>query len=293
MMKLSINSVAHGLCPGREYYSLAESIRFFGKMGFEAVDVNLCSSIQKWHFLQREDWREAIWEAKQAAEMCGVELCQSHLPFYNFAAPGCEELELREAMTMRSLEASAMLGVKWTVFHAGNAPDAVLNIRESKRRTLEYLKPLWERAGELGVGIAIENLFVPSYLHKSRRYCSNVEDVIDLVDTLGQNAGVCWDFGHANLVGDDQRDCLRAVGSRLKVIHVHDNNGVHDEHNVPYVNSGNVNWEEILPVLGKIGYRGNFNFEVAAARLPEDTREGFAAYVAAVGKHLMKLTECQ
>ena len=290
-MKLSANTVVHSVCPGRECWSIEESVRFLGKAGFEALEINFAGAISPDSFFQKDNWKEFVEKIGLAAEEYHLETSQSHLPFYNFATPGHENLEMKAKMFGRTLEASAILGVKWAVFHAGNAPDAVLSVKESKRRTLEYILPFMEQASKLGVGIAIENLFIPEYLHSTHRYCSNVEDVCDLVDTLGSGSCVCWDFGHANLIGDDQRDCLRTVGNRLKLLHVHDNNGKYDDHSVPYVSGGTVKWEEILPVLHEIGYKGNFNFEVTAGRIPEPLREAFAANLIKTGRHMMSLID--
>jgi len=288
-MKLSIGSTAFDKLNPEDDRRLApiEALHFLSSVGFEAVDMNLHVSIGPNSYLKMDDWKQTIENIKRTAEDCHIEISQSHLPFYNFATPGCEDLEFRAEMFDRSIEASAMLGVKWAVFHTGNAPDAVLSVKESKRRTLEYILPYFERTTKLGVGIAIENLFIPAYLHNTHRYCSNVEDVIDLVDTLGEGAGVCWDFGHANLNGDDQCDCLRAVGKRLKVIHVHDNSSTYDDHAAPYMGKSTVKWDEVLPALHEIGYEGNFNFEVGAAKVPREMHRFFAEYLIQTGKHMI------
>lgn len=285
-MKLSANTVFYTSCSGKKSRP-AEAVHFLSSVGFEALEINFCGTIREDSYLRQENWKQTVEEIGRAAEECRMEISQSHLPFYNFATPGCEDLEFRAEMFSRSIEASAMLGVKWAVFHAGNAPDAVLSVKESKRRTLEYIQPHMEQASALGVGIAIENLFIPEYLHSTHRYCSNVEEVCDLVDTLGKEAGVCWDFGHANLIGDDQRECLRAVGKRLKILHVHDNDSVHDDHAAPYMGQSTVKWDEILPVLGEIGYTGNFNFEVSASKVPPTLHKAFAEYLVQTGRYMM------
>jgi len=288
-MKLStINTALKPLnATGDRKRAPIEALHFMSSVGFEAADINLCISIGENGYLKDEDWKQTVEEIGRTAKECNIEISQSHLPFYNFAAPGCENLEFRAQMFSRSIEASAILGVKWAVFHTGNASDAVLSVKESKRRTLEYILPYFEKASKLGVGIAIENLFIPEYLHNTHRYCSNVEDVIDLVDTLGEGAGVCWDFGHANLNGDDQSDSLREVGKRLKVIHVHDNNSSHDDHAAPYMGRTTVKWEEVLPTLHEIGYEGNFNFEVSATKVPRELHKSFAEYLIETGKYMI------
>ena len=288
-MKLSINTVFHTACPGHERWTPIEAVRFLSEVGFEVLDMNFCGTIGKDTFLKEPNWREYILALNETALALGVEILQSHLPFYNFAAPGCEDLEFKAEMFSRSIEASSLLGVKWAVFHPGNAPDAVLSVKESKRRTLEYLKPFLEQARRAGVGIALENLFIPEYLHSTHRYCANVEEICDLADTLGEGVGVCWDFGHANLIGDDQRECLRAVGRRLKGVHIHDNNGRHDDHAVPFTSGCTVNWAELLPVLKEIGYEGHLNLEVVSGRVPYELHRSYADYVFKTGRHLLSM----
>ncbi len=95
-----------------------------------------------------------------------------------------------------------------------------------------------------------------------RSYCATVEELADLVDTLHKtydNVGICWDFGHANLVYSNQVPCLNYLASRIKVTHVHDNMGLEDEHRAPFL--GNVKWDKIMPALAHCGYEGNFSFE--------------------------------
>lgn len=289
-MKLSINTVVHGLCPNREYFTIGEALQILKKTGFDAADINLASAISDGNFMQSDDWRDEILRIKEEGEGLGLEMSQAHLPFYYFLDSSVPELDFKKEITLRTVEACGMLGIKWAVFHAGNDLNAVMSAKESKRGTVEYLKPIMELAEKCEVGIAVENLFVPNHIKRQHRYCATVEEVIDLVDTVGGNIGVCWDFGHANLVGDDQTECLRAISKRLKCMHVHDNNGTHDDHMLPYSYHSTVDWARILPVLSEIGYQGNFNFEVAIPNMPENLREITLTYIAALGREMMRLT---
>lgn len=288
-MKLTANSVIHSECIGRPNFTHKEALEMLMKAGYDGMDVNLAGMINADNYLHDDDWKEKISELKETADRLGAEISQSHLPFYNFADPAITDLDMKNEMFKRAITASGMLNVKWAVFHAGNAIDSVKGRSESKRRTIEFIRPYMELAATLGVGIAIENLFIPTRLTKAHRYCSNVEDVCDLVDTLGENTGVCWDFGHANLVGDDQADCLRLVGKRLKCLHVHDNNGKHDDHLLPFSNYSTVNWRAILPTLDEIGYEGNFNFELINTGVPVECREKYLEYTNSLGRGMIAL----
>jgi len=46
----------------------------------------------------------------------------------------------------------------------------------------------------------------------------------------------------------------------LQALHIHDNDYLSDQHLFPY--AGGMNWDAITAALGKIGYRGDFTFEI-------------------------------
>ena len=267
------------------------SLEFLHKAGFEGMDINLHGAIVPGNYLAGDDWQRGIEEVAETAERLGMDLDQCHLPFYNFCDPAYPMLEEHNRMFGRMIDAAAILGVKWAVVHPGNACDSVQGLKESKWRTIEYIKPFIEQAEKYGIGIAMENLFVPRKLGRVYRYCARGEEVCDLVDSLDGNVGVCWDFGHANLIKDDQAECLRMIGKRLKVLHVHDNDGERDDHQVPFTYSGTVEWERILPVLKEIGYEGSFNFEVINNKMPNGAAEGFGMYMYQLGREMIRMIE--
>ncbi len=81
--------------------------------------------------------------------------------------------------------------------------------------------------------------------------------------------GFCFDSGHANLVGLDFESFLRTLGPRLKVLHLHDNDGITDLHQIPYTfaksreNETSTDWGGFLRGLRAIHYEGTLNFETA------------------------------
>lgn len=287
-MRLTANSGVYRLKSDKNEH--IASLEYLHNAGFAGMDINLHGAIVPGRYLAGDEWKEGIEAVAETAQRLGMCLDQSHLPFYNFADPACPDLEEKNRMFARMIEASGILGVKWAVFHPGNAVDSVLGVKESKRRTIEFLKPYMELAEKNQVGIAIENLFVPRKLKKAYRYCSWAEEVCDLVDSIPGNVGVCWDFGHANLLGDDQAESLKLVGKRLKVIHVHDNDGKRDDHQVPFTYCCNVDWEGILPVLKRIGYEGNFNFEIINPKMLAGAAEGFGIYLRQLGMEMIRMT---
>jgi len=283
-MKKSANSGMHSGRVGRTRYPMEENIAFLAYLGFEVLDINFSASIYEGEekidvTLPTDGWKENVRAIGREAGKRGMRIRQSHLPFYEYWNPGLEKAEFMLEMVRRALEASAMLGVEWAVLHPSRFPDA----QEAERATREYLDPLMEEAERLGVGIAVENMT------RKGTYGSDAATLCRLVDGFGPRAGICWDTGHANLSGISQAESLRAVGDRLKCLHVHDNFGKGDDHRPPFM--GTVDWREVMRALREIGYRGDLNFEVNATNLPERMRVVHGEYVTRAADVLIAMFE--
>ena len=70
--------------------------------------------------------------------------------------------------------------------------------------------------------------------------------------------GVCYDAGHGN-IGHCGLGPLDAVKDRLYAIHLHDNDGEGDQHDLPF--SGTVAWQKLVPILAASAYRGPVTIE--------------------------------
>ncbi len=78
--------------------------------------------------------------------------------------------------------------------------------------------------------------------------------------------GICWDTGHAQVSGHDQRAAIESLGSRLKALHIQENDGGSDDHLLPFATVRNgVKWHDVAQALGAIGYGGAFVFETRNA----------------------------
>ena len=72
--------------------------------------------------------------------------------------------------------------------------------------------------------------------------------------------GCCWDTGHAVMEDkSDQYNDLKELGSNLKAVHIHDNNGCSDQHLLPYC--GKLQLDRFIEGLIAIDYKGVFTFE--------------------------------
>jgi sugar phosphate isomerase/epimerase len=272
IMRRSTNSGIHSGRVGKKRYPIEENLAFIADHGFEVLDINFCGTIHEGDeridtTLHGDGWMRNVRRIGREAAKWGMEILVSHPPFFQFWNPAVEGREFKMEMVHRSLEASAMLGVRWAVLHPCRLPDAA----EAERATREYVAPLLDRAGRLGVGLAIENM------PQAEGFCADASALSRFVDGLGPGVGICWDTGHANITGLPQPEALRIVGKRLKCLHVHDNFGKGDDHRPPFM--GNIDWRSVMGALKEIGYMGDLNFEVNATNLPESLRAVHAEYV--------------
>ena len=83
-----------------------------------------------------------------------------------------------------------------------------------------------------------------------------MREFLDYIDH--PNVTACWDTGHANIEGSQYDDIL-VLSDKLTALHINDNNGLKDEHLLPYM--GTMNIDEIMTALLKIGFDGYFTFE--------------------------------
>lgn len=289
-MRLSTSTNIMDAVPGRpEGVDLEQCLRRCAAAGFQVFDINLCDQGLPGRYLASDRWEQETEHLKEVAQTLGIQFSQSHLEFYNVCDENIEGREWREELVRRGIIASGRLGVQWAVYHAGSVyENSDYSYARSKAANLEYVKPHLEAAQRAGIGLAVENL--PD--KERRRFSGSVEELIDLVDTVDQkNFGICWDFGHAHLAGVDQPYWLRQIGSRLKAVHVADNNGEWDEHLAPFY--GTIDWAAVMKTLKQIGYGNDLTYEIhnMTRRLPDRLRETQLRHLFEIGQYLCRLYE--
>jgi sugar phosphate isomerase/epimerase len=210
-------------------------------------------------------------------------LSDTALRLHSIHAPIAEELRggrWKGAYSIASAEASAReqavtearaalsiarrVPVNFLVVHVGvpesqNA-DPSVNRADAARRSIEEL---CQAAESLGVRLALE--VMPNALSTPERLAAFIEDDLDASDV-----GICFDFGHAHLMGD-VLDAVDAASEHLVTTHVHDNAGRSDDHLLPF--EGSIPWDPTLMALQKIGFEGAFVFELAASANPRHALE--------------------
>lgn len=281
MKQLRISSCMNLHAPWREDPTVyaREGLLFLKKIGFDAADFPM-SLLQRFAC----DWTPMVEQIQRHAEEIGLRFELCHLPFGFKNNGSAEEQETFCRQVLRSIDAAKHFGVKFAVLHPNSVtvPEAEFDARKEYDAVMKHLAPFVEYANRQGVSVVIENMRLVHQNYPVHRYCGDPEELCTIADALG--IGVCWDFGHAHINGLQQRESLRYVGSRLKMLHVNDNFAGDDVHIPPFC--GKIDWIDAMQGLTDVGYDGLFNYEINTGRIPEQPREAFATYLLSAAKEL-------
>ena len=189
--------------------------------------------------------------------------------FYPFDFGRTDGREWDEAIRI-GLRLAAKCGVTDYVIHPGTVVDEDLRYRPdaSLERNRAYLAPYVALGAKLGVRIALENGVCQPWDEDPpvfRDVSPGFEELIALTDGFNEEygkevCGICFDFGHAHLAHCDIPAAIRRVGRRLRVTHVHDNDGSGDLHRP--VGEGTIDWQSAVRALKEIGYDEELSLEL-------------------------------
>lgn len=187
-----------------------ERLRIIRAAGFEAVSV--------WW----EEDRDGAWELRErvpgAVRDAGLVLDHLHVPYRGCDALWSRDGDVRRAMLARHLgwiEDCARHGVPTMVMHATLSTRAERDVDAG----LESFGALAERAGGLGVTVAIENT----------REAAPIAAVLAACPALA----FCYDVSHDHLYSASPRGLLRDWGHRLATTHFSDTDLRLDRHWLP------------------------------------------------------------
>lgn len=231
--------------------------------GYDCLDLSLFEMIRDDSVYIAGDWKKVVEERKAFADANGIKFNQSHAPFsFNWADENIRE-NIAKPRVEQSLEVSAMMGVDIVVVHPLHWMPYLGHEKEAFDLNVAYYKSLVPLARNLGVRVALENMWQREV--KRKCICTDVagfaKDHADLIDAIDSEYVVaCLDVGHSSLVGEEAQDTIRVLGhDRLKSVHLHDNDYQGDRHTLPGL--GMMNWDEIMKAFDDIKYDGEFTYE--------------------------------
>ena len=122
-------------------------------------------------------------------------------------------------------------------------------------------------AKEYNVKIATENMWnwKPFHKHSCFAACATPESFNAHLDAVNDDYFVaCLDIGHAEMKGSDTTaaEMIRGLGNRLKALHIHDNDKLHDSHQIPF--SMNIDFISVINALKEVNYDGYLTLEASS-----------------------------
>lgn len=246
--------------------SASRAIRLLHECGWECFELCTEHLAQIQSDPQPEREIEAVVQALQDLRAT-MPQAHAHLRA-NIAHPEQARRELDMALILQQLPVCAQLGVRHVVLHpgVGTGHTTAEELRAIRELNLANLSRLADRAGELGLVLAIENGTDHARTGR-RRLGARMEELLDLIATLGSPAvAVAFDSSHANVQKLDCGACIRQLGRHLVCTHLSDNNGLGDQHLTP--GNGTVDWPGVVAALREIGYQGTLNLEIPGERHP-------------------------
>lgn len=236
------------------------AVELIAKAGFDAwdfsmdkmcnYDVDLGKVIESSHSLAGSNYLAFARRLKQIGLDNGIVCSQSHAPTPLYC-------DATRSYYKRAIECTREAGGEICVIHPNNFKSA----EENAEMYLELL-PF---AKECGVKIATENMI--AWSREKQRItvcaCATKEDFLAHLDAVNDDFFVaCVDIGHAEILGEDgvsAESMIRAIGSRIKTLHIHDNDKRHDNHQIPF--SMNIDYVPVIKALKDVGYDGYITLE--------------------------------
>ena len=248
-------------------YGYEKALEMLAQAGFDCVDMSFTPMAKDPDdpFLQ-PDAEEYCRSLRAKAESLGLRFNQCHAPFQMDMKPWLEgDRDHILQLLTTSIRLAGILGAKIIVVH----PVQCMNYLNNdptwiKQVNTEFYSALIPAAREAGVKIAIENMWQKNKYngHIVSSVCSSPYELRDYVDACNAVEPVfvaCLDIGHCLLTGHDPVNAIHVLGDRLGCLHVHDVDGVGDNHTCPMTLK--VDFPAVMEALWEIRYKGEFTLE--------------------------------
>lgn len=238
----------------------------------------------------------------KSAKVAGIRINQMHMPYPNYVpgAPDKFNEYLAHVVAPKSMEICALFNCPYIVVHGFKVMRYLGSEEAEWQRTESFLESLAPMAKKLGITICIENLYTSTGSHIIEGPCCDAGKAVKRIDRMNAKydaevLGFCFDTGHANLVGIDMEEFIVTLGERLKVLHIHDNDGIGDLHQIPFTftrnreNKPSSDWEGFLRGLKKIKYDKVLSFETAPvlSAFPEVMKQDTLSFIARIGEYFI------
>lgn len=255
-----------------------EAIVRFSKAGFSHGEISLTHMEQ---LMEQPDPVATGRALRECADRHNYAIDQGHL---SFRGGLCDDAAMERLMPELDLFAAA--GIGKAILHVNGGQD----LPEEKRydRWIYYIRKLSEYVEGTGVTICIENMYTLAHC----RTANQIKAIIK--DAGSKNLAICLDTGHLHLAREQKvtqqshREFILEAGDLLQALHITDNNGVADTHQMPFSARYGLNWTEVMVALNEINYKGLFNLEILGERnAPMAVKEAKLTFIRSMCAYLL------
>ncbi len=248
-----------------------KAVEYVAKAGFDAWDFSMfkmCnydwktrSVLESSHPLAGKDYLAFARKLKKIGLDNGIVCNQSHAPFPSDNPDIYSHLK-------RAIECTAEAGGEICIIHPGN--------NKSPEENAEMYFELLPFAKACGIKIATENMWNWNNEKNEASFaaCATPESFCAHLDAVNDDSFVaCLDIGHAEMkgLGTTAVEMIKALGSKLQALHIHDNDKWHDSHQIPF--SMDLDFDAVVKALKEIEYKGYFTLESCYYINNNDTEE--------------------
>ena len=280
-----------------KYFSDREIVDILQDAGFDAIDYSFFDASRYNPDISDSEYKERFTELKKYAQDKGLYFNQSHAPH--------PSSQLDEAFTKRrfgelvtALKNASYLGVRNIIIHPFQHLRYYTNENTETlyEMNLEFYARLIPYCEEYGITVCTENMF-QAYGDSYKLWdstCSKSEEFVRYIDGIGSPyVKACVDIGHTVLVGENPVKMIKTLGHRVAALHVHDNDGIRDEHTVPF--HGIIKWNEVAKALKDINYSGEITLETEGfmyqCKIPKELVPASANYMAKTARLFANMVE--
>jgi len=287
-----------------------EGYTMLKKAGFSCVDFSLNRYVSDNDIYQPDgekffdqslcELEQFFTPHKQGAKASGIAIHQMHMPYPIYIPSRKKTLNdyLMNEAAPKSMKICAFLECQYIVIHGFKLARFLGSEEEEWKQTELFLDTIAPLAKEMGITICIENLYDSIGGHLSEGPCCDARKAVERIDRINSKyhaeiLGFCFDTGHANLLGLDFESFITTLNHRLKILHIHDNDGVRDLHQIPFTftrtreNQPSTDWDGFIRGMRNIKFDKVLSFETAPVMtaLPEALWEDAFGFIARIGKY--------
>lgn len=215
-----------------------------------------------------DDFDATLERERERQERLGHPPLSLHGPFLDLNPMAFDSSVRRVTMARfnQAYEAACVLGADRVVFHSCMIP-TVYFLQGWAERMIEFWLEFFE--GKSGIQVCMENVL--------DRQAAPLAEVVRGVGR--PDFGICLDVGHAHCYSDLSLDAwLDALGGVVSHVHLHDNDGSHDQHRG--LGRGTIDWDHVIARLSTENPAATWTVECANA---EEALESWRRWASLAG----------